>query len=104
MASSGMNKVVSVCVVALKTKPSPCTRSSQNDVLPDRPTFVSFWDVKTAYDSVYRDRMFAMLYDYGVFGKMWNLLRAMFSDVRRTVRVGSAWSAEFGRVPQGLFH
>ena len=69
-----------------------------------KQTYATFLDIRTAYDSVFRERLLTILHENGVFGKVWNVMRAMFSVLRRRVRVGGDWSHEFtldAGLPQG---
>ena len=55
----------------------------------------AFLDIKKAYDSVWRDALWCKLYERGVRGKLWRMLRALYSSVEATVRVNDAHSAPF---------
>jgi hypothetical protein len=58
-------------------------------------TFVAFIDVKAAYDAVSRDHLWLAVWQLGIFGRCWTLLRAMYDNVKRYVRVGSCLSPAF---------
>jgi hypothetical protein len=49
-------------------------------------TLLSFWDVKCAYDSVFRDRFYLNLQELGVRGAVWCMYKAMYDGAQRQVR------------------
>jgi hypothetical protein len=58
------------------------------------PTYLTFVDVRKAYDTVWRNGLWKKLYDMGVRGKMLNIIQEMYKKVLRTVLVN-------GRRPSG---
>ena len=50
-------------------------------------TFCAFIDVRKAYDRVWRDGLWKRLWDAGVRGKMWRVLRRMYEKVNSCVLV-----------------
>jgi hypothetical protein len=67
-------------------------------------TYACFIDVKKAYDRVWRTGLWSILHDLGVHGKIWRMLTAMYSNVKRRVLCGNNISDEFiieCGVPQG---
>jgi hypothetical protein len=66
-------------------------------------TIVSFLDVKTAYDGVYRNKLYRQLFDAGVRGNVWFLIKSMYDDVVRHVRVAGGWTRDFS-LKTGLLH
>jgi hypothetical protein len=52
-----------------------------------KKTFCAFIDVRKAYDRVWRDGLWKRLWDAGVRGKMWRVLRSMYSEVKSCVMV-----------------
>ena len=50
-------------------------------------TYTAFIDVKKAYDTVWRDGLWKRLWE-GVRGKVWRVVRSMYSAVQSAVRVG----------------
>ena len=51
-----------------------------------RPTYVTYIDVRKAYDTVWREQAYVRIHDAGVRGKLWRQLQAMHADLRRSVR------------------
>jgi hypothetical protein len=60
-----------------------------------RSTFLCFIDIKKAYDRVWRDGLWARLADIGVKGKMWRIIRMMYSSTSSSVFVGGKDSEFF---------
>jgi len=58
-------------------------------------TYCAFLDVSRAYDVVWRDGLWSKLFALGVDGKLWRMLRAMYSSVESSVRIGSDVSLPF---------
>ena len=52
------------------------------------PTFMAFIDVKKAYDTVWRDGLWKRLWEEGVRGKMWRVVKGMYETVQSQVLVG----------------
>ena len=46
-----------------------------------KPAYCCFIDFRKAFDYVWRDGLSYTLWEYGVRGKAWRILRAIFSDV-----------------------
>jgi hypothetical protein len=65
------------------------------------PTYVAFLDVADAYGSVDHACLFHKLWDKGVRGKMWRLLRAWYQGASSHVRVDGATTESFP-VQQGV--
>ena len=53
-----------------------------------RTTYTAFIDVKKAYDTVWRNGLWKRIWDEGVRGKMWRVVKRMYSVVPRAVLVG----------------
>src|SRR5690348_17141800 len=51
----------------------------------DKATYCAFIDVKKAYDSVWRDGLWKRLWDAGVRGKMWRIIKNMYQEVKSCV-------------------
>ena len=49
--------------------------------------YMCFVDLKAAYDTVDRMRLFKVIREYGVTLKLHNLLNALYHDTRAAVRV-----------------
>jgi hypothetical protein len=64
-------------------------------------TFACFIDVQKAYDTVWQDGMFKRLYDVGVKGKVWRLLRRWYSETESVVLVGGEETRAF-KLKQGV--
>jgi len=54
-----------------------------------RHTYLFFLDVKKAFDTVWRDGLWARLWECEVRGKMWRVIRAIYSSVQSSVLVGN---------------
>jgi hypothetical protein len=65
------------------------------------PTFLFFVDFRKAFDTVWRDGLFKRLWDGGVQGKAWRVVRALYSDIRSAVKVGDRTS-RYVQVHQGV--
>ena len=65
------------------------------------PTVSAFIDVRKAYDRVWRNGLFVKLFEMGVNGRVWRLVRNMYSCVRRRVRVNEELTDEF-RIDVGV--
>jgi hypothetical protein len=59
------------------------------------PTYAAFLDVKAAYDRVWRTGLWHELYQCGIRGKAWRMVRAMYARMRRVVLVDGQRSSEF---------
>ena len=69
-----------------------------------KSTFCAFIDVKKAYDRVWRGGLMKRSWDVGVRGKMWRMLRALYSNVESCVIVdgeSSEWFESQMGVRQG---
>jgi len=51
-------------------------------------TYAAFIDMKKAYDTVWRDGLWKRLWDEGVRGKLWRVIKNMYSVVQSAVLVG----------------
>jgi endonuclease/exonuclease/phosphatase family metal-dependent hydrolase len=59
------------------------------------PTYAAFLDVKSAYDRVWRTGLWHQLYECGVRGKTWRMIRAMYARMQRVALVDGQRSAPF---------
>ena len=66
-----------------------------------RSTYVTFFDTKKAFDTVWIDGLFYMLYVRGVRGKLWRLLRSAYMDCLCAVLLGGKLSSWF-KLLQGV--
>lgn len=58
-------------------------------------TYVCFIDIQKAYDRVWRDGLWDKLYEYGMKGKMWRVLRSIYDSVESAVLVNDTQSRFF---------
>ncbi len=58
-------------------------------------TYVCFIDIQKAYDRVWRDGLWEKLYEYGMTGKMWRVLRNIYDSVESSVLVNDRQSRFF---------
>ena len=54
----------------------------------DRTTYTAFIDVKKAYDTVWRVGLWKRLWEEGVRGKIWRVIKDMYRVVQSSVLVG----------------
>ena len=57
----------------------------QGRLREDKPTYAFFLDVQKAYDTVWRDGLWLKLWDMGVKGKMWRVVKGMYEVSRSAV-------------------
>ena len=67
----------------------------------DKETYAFFLDVQKAYDTVWRDGLWLKLWDMGVKGWMWRVIKKMYEASRSTVLLEGEKSAMFS-VEQGV--
>ena len=67
----------------------------------DKETYAFFLDVQKAYDTVWRDGLWLKLWDMGVKGRMWRVIKKMYEASRSTVLLEGEKSAIFS-VEQGV--
>ena len=51
-----------------------------------RKTFLTFYDVKKAFDNVDNDDMLKVMWDCGLRGKVWRILKELSSDLKATIK------------------
>ena len=66
-----------------------------------KKTFCCFIDLSKAYDRVWRTGLWKRLWDEGIRGKLWRVLKNMYSDTQNCVLAGTARS-EFFSVDIGV--
>ena len=66
-----------------------------NAKIDGTPLFLAFLDIKKAYDRVWRSGLWVKLHEHGVRGKLWRVVRAIYSDVRSAVRTNQDRSQYF---------
>ena len=64
-------------------------------------TFAFFLDVKKAYDTVWRNGLWLKLWEHGVQGKMWRVIKGMYESSRSAVLLEGEKSEVFN-VEQGV--
>ena len=67
----------------------------------DKEIYAFFLDVQKAYDTVWRDGLWLKLWDMGVKGRMWCVIKKMYEASRSTVLLEGEKSATFS-VEQGV--
>ena len=67
----------------------------------NKSVFVGLLDSKKAFDTVWQDGLFFKLYEIGLKGKTWRVLRYMFNNYKCVVRVGGDLTKEF-RIERGI--
>ena len=60
-----------------------------------RRTYCCFIDIKKAYDTVWRKGLWKCLWDKGIRGKMWRVLKDFYRATRCKIRVGKGVTEEF---------
>ena len=65
------------------------------------PTYVYFVDFRKAFDTVWRDGLWVRLWEMGVKGKSWRIIKALYSNVSCSVRVGDRLTRRV-RLRQGV--
>ena len=73
----------------------------QGSFREDKETYAFFLDVQKAYDTVWRDSLWLQLWDMGVKGRMWRVIKKMYEASRSTVLLEGEKSAMFS-VEQGV--
>ena len=73
----------------------------QGRLREDKPTYAFFLDVQKAYDTVWRDGLWLKLWDMGVKGKMWRVLKGIYVVSRSAVLLEGEKSNMFS-VEQGV--
>lgn len=54
-----------------------------------RKTYVAFLDISKCFDSIYRDGLFSELSSLGINGKVWRLLRSLYSNTENKVVISA---------------
>ena len=66
-----------------------------------KPVYVVLLDVRKAFDTVWQDGLFFKLYNYGLSGKTWRILRKLFENFKCCVQVAGQLSESF-EAEQGI--
>ena len=69
--------------------------------MPTPASYAFFLDVQKAYDTVWRDGLWLKLWDMGVKGKMWRVVKGMYEVSRSAVLLDGEKSNMFS-VEQGV--
>jgi hypothetical protein len=73
----------------------------QSRIRQGLPTFIFFRDAAKAFDTVWRDGLFAKLWDTGVRGKFWRLIRNLYASTQSRVLV-NGHESDFFPIEQGV--
>ena len=73
----------------------------QGRLKEDKETYAFFLDVQKVYDTVWRDGLWLKLWDMGVKGRMWRVIKKMYEASRSAVFLEGEKSAVF-RLEQGV--
>ena len=71
-------------------------RIVEKTIEKDKKTYMAFVDLDKAYDSVSREKLWKVLDEYGVKGKLLRAVQALYVDGRARVKVGRMESELFG--------
>ena len=71
------------------------TKIGPRGAIGKQPLYLAFMDIKKAFDSVPRERMFRKIELVGIRGKLLNVLRDIYTKNRARVRIGNSFSAYF---------
>jgi hypothetical protein len=63
--------------------------------LKKKYAFCAYLDVRKAYDTVFRDGLWSMMYESGIRGRMWYMLKGIYRDVRSAVLVNQGMTDDF---------
>ena len=75
----------------------------QGRLREDKPTYAFFLDVQKAYDTVWRDGLWLKLWDMGVKGKMWHVVKGMLLyEVSRSAVLLDGEKSNVFSVEQGV--
>ena len=66
-----------------------------------KPTYVFFLDIKKAYDTVWRDGLWYLLWKSGIQGKMWPVIKDLYAHTQSRVLVNGILSNTF-KIDQGV--
>lgn len=64
-------------------------------------TYCCFIDIQKAYDRVWRDGLWKKLYDAGIRGKLWNMIKNMYTNVQSCMGINGVKS-NFFQIKLGL--
>ena len=73
----------------------------QGRIREDKQTYAFFLDVRKAYDTVWHDGLWCKLWDMGIRGKMWRVIKNMYKESRSVVFLEGQKSDSF-KLEQGV--
>ena len=73
----------------------------QGRIREDKQTYAFFLDVRKAYDTVWRNGLWYKLWDMGIRGKMWRVIKGMYEESKSMVFLDGERSEAFN-VEQGV--
>ena len=73
----------------------------QGRLREDKKTYTFFLDIQKAYDSVWHDSLWYKLWDMGVKGRMWRVIKKMYESSKSAVLLGGEKSDTF-TIEQGV--
>ena len=78
-----------------------CFLLQQGRLREDKKTYALFLDIQKAYDTVWRDGLWYKLWDMGIKGRMWCVIKKMYMSSRNAVLLEGEKSDLFN-VEQGV--
>jgi hypothetical protein len=60
-----------------------------------KKTFACFIDISKAYDKVFRDGLWKQLWDFGIRGKMWRVVKALYKNTQSSMLIDGKKLDEF---------
>ena len=73
----------------------------QSRLREDKKTYALFLDIQKAYDSVWHDGLWYKLWDMGVMGRMWRIIKKMYECSKSAVLLEGEKSDTF-TIEQGV--
>ena len=73
----------------------------QGRIKEGKSTYAFFLDVKKAYDTVWRDGLWYKMWEMGIKGKMWRVVRSLYANNRSCIYLEGK-SSEFFPLIRGL--
>ena len=67
----------------------------QGHIKEGKPTYAFFLDVKKAYDTVWREGLWYKMWEMGIEGKMWRVVRSLYVNNRSCVYLDGKFSEFF---------
>ena len=79
----------------MKVRPVLEQRGVQGILREGNKTYAFFLDVQNAYDTVWRNGLWVKMWEFGVRGKMWRVIKEMYSVSRSAVLLDGECSEVF---------